>query len=309
MAKSRNRIVDFLAYAAVRAVVAAFQILPLSSGVAFAKLLARIAYAVDRRHRQVAEDNLQHAFGAALTAGQRRRLVLGVYEHFLTVAAEMARIPRTLRISNFKRKVRQVNVAPLLRAALDDTRPTIVVTGHFGNWEMAGFVLAAAGARSYAIARTLDNPHLDRFVKEFREYTGQTVLSKNDDFDRIEQALADKQVLVSVADQSAGPRGLFVDFFGRPASTHKAVALLARAHDAPVALGFGIRRGPNLRYDIVGGGVFDPRDYEDRRQGDFDFTRDFTKALEDAVRQAPEQYLWLHHRWKHQPPAPRRRAA
>ncbi len=309
MAKPRNRAFDFLVYAAVRSGVAALQILPLSSGVAFAKLLAKIACRLDRRHRLIAEANLAHAFGAGMDAAARRRATLAVYEHFLTVAVEMARIPRTLRLSNFKRRVRQRNLGALLRAALDTTRPTIVVTGHFGNWEMAGYILAAAGAKSFAIARTLDNPYLDRFVKEFREYTGQTVLSKNDDFELIDKALAEKKLLVSVADQSAGPRGHFVEFFGRPASTHKAVALLARAHDAVVALGFGVRKGPDLRYDIVGGGVFDPRDYEGRPRGDFHFTQDFTAALEAVVRQAPEQYLWLHHRWKHDPPAARRRAA
>ncbi len=87
------------------------------------------------------------------------------------------------------------------------------------------------------------------------------------------------------------------------------MALLARAHDAPVALGFGLRVGAGLRYRIVGAGVLDPRAYEGRRQADFAFTQDFTHALEGVVRRAPEQYLWLHRRWKHEPPAARRRAA
>src|SRR5205085_3967380 len=112
----------------------------------------------------------------------------------------------------------------------------LIVTGHLGNWELAGFALGLFGFRTHAIARTLDNPHLDRFLRRFREKTGQRVLAKKGDYDQIAGLLESGGVLATLADQDAGQRGLFVDFFGRPASTHKAIALLAIEYDVPLVV-------------------------------------------------------------------------
>src|SRR6516162_300607 len=115
-------------------------------------------------------------------------------------------------------------------------RPVMIVTGHFGNWEMAGYGLGLLGFTTHAIARRLDNPYLDAFLGTFRKKTGQTILAKDGDFDRIQAVLKANGALATLADQDAGQRGLFVDFFGRPASTHKAIALLALEHRVPLAV-------------------------------------------------------------------------
>src|SRR5438067_6849840 len=97
---------------------------------------------------------------------------------------------------------------------------------------MAGFALGLFGFRTYAIARVLDNPYLERYALHFRQGTGQTIIAKNDDFARLTAAMKAGGKVATLADQDAGPRGVFVDFFGRPASTHKAVALMAIEFDA-----------------------------------------------------------------------------
>src|SRR5207249_1789701 len=99
-------------------------------------------------------------------------------------------------------------------------------------WEMAGYLLGAVGFKTFAIARVLDNPHLERFVLRLRQSTGQTVIAKKDDFDRLTAVMTANGKVATLADQDAGARGVFVDFFGRPASTHKAVALMAIEFDA-----------------------------------------------------------------------------
>jgi KDO2-lipid IV(A) lauroyltransferase len=196
-----------------------------------------------------------------------------------------------------------------LRDILRGDRPTIVVGGHHGNWEMGGVMIAAADVRTYAVARTLDNSFLHRFILKFRQYTGQTILSKNDDYEKICEVLAAKKVLVTLGDQSAGPRGYFVDFFSRPASTQRAVALLAFEYDARVAVTYSRRLGEGFYYECGCEAVFDSRDYSDDPNGALRLTADFTAALERAIRKAPEQYFWLHNRWKHAPPARKQRAA
>ena len=181
-------------------------------------------------------------------------------------------------------------------------RPLMFVTGHFGNWELGGFILGALGFKTYAIARTLDNPYVDWFLRvKFREKTGQQILSKDDDYERIKQVLANNGVLATLADQDAGQRGLFVDFFGRPASTHKAVALLSMAYKVPLAVIGTAKLGEPMRYAVLVEDVIYPEEYDGRPDAVRQITERFSTALERLVRRYPQQYFWLHRRWKHQP--------
>jgi KDO2-lipid IV(A) lauroyltransferase len=180
-------------------------------------------------------------------------------------------------------------------------RPLLLVTGHFGNWELGGYILGLLGFRTHAIARDLDNPYLDRFLRRFRERTGQGILSKVGDFDRINAVLQNGGAVATLGDQDAGQRGLYVDFFGRPASTHKAIALLSLAHRAPLLV-IGVRRvAEPMRYQLLAVDCIRPEEYDGRADAVKAITQRFTRALEQVVREAPEQYFWLHRRWKHQP--------
>src|SRR5438093_1250490 len=169
-------------------------------------------------------------------------------------------------------------------------RPVLSVTGHFGNWEMAGYALGLLGFRSSAVARRLDNPHLDRFLARFRQGTGQTILDKNTDYLRIQQTLATGGALAMLADQDAGQRGLFVDFFGRPASTFKSIALLALEYNALLAV-IGVPKvATPMRYQVVCEEVIDPADYARRPDAAKAITQRYTAALERLVRRHPGQY-------------------
>jgi KDO2-lipid IV(A) lauroyltransferase len=299
-AESRKRALDYLVYLVVRTIVCILQSMSVEGAYACVKPLAYLAYLIDKRHRQVALTNLEIAFGDRYTPAERQRMVLGVYEHFLQVFVEFIFIPRKLHIHNWK-KYFTFGCPPKTADLLVSDRAKILVTGHFGNWEMAGYYLAMVGLKPTSIARDLDNPFLHDFVLRLRRWSGQKIVSKKGDFDQIVQTLVDRQALVSVADQSAGPRGLFVDFFGRPASTHKAIALLAIEHDAPVIVGYAYRDRPGFHYKVVASDILDPRDYAKRSDAVAALTQDYTFELEEAVRRAPGQYFWLHDRWKHQP--------
>jgi Kdo2-lipid IVA lauroyltransferase/acyltransferase len=184
-----------------------------------------------------------------------------------------------------------------------DDRPVLIVTAHFGNWELAGFGLGALGFRTYAIARVLDNPHLERFFKHFRERTGQTILDKNNDYDRIVAALQAGGKVATLGDQDAGMKGQFIDFFNRPASAHKAVALLAMQFDA-VMIVIGVprvRAGVRWHYHIVCEDVIDPREYAADPNAVKAITQRYHDSLARLIRRHPEQYFWLHRRWKSQP--------
>lgn len=298
----RKLILDYLVYLAVRVLVCILQCLTLESALGAARILARIIHALDRRHRQVALENLKIAYPELLDDDQRRAMALRTYEHFAQVAVEIAFIPRKLHTSNWK-KYLTIDVDPRAIDAFLDPRANIVVTGHLGNWEMAGYLLAVIGLEPTSIARDLDNPFLHQFLLRLRSGSGQRIVSKKGDFDRIEETMKEHGSLVSVGDQSAGAKGHFVEFFGRPASTHKAIAILAREYDAPIVVGYALRDRPGFHYRVVCPPPIEP--------GEFDsaiaLTQAFTTLLEEGVRQAPEQYLWLHRRWKHQPTHKQRR--
>jgi KDO2-lipid IV(A) lauroyltransferase len=301
--KLRRLVADYLVYLVVRAVVCVLQCLSIESAYAFANGLAYLAYGIDKRHRNIALENLSIAFGDRYSEEERRRIVLDVYKHFCQVVVEIAFIPRRLRTYTWRKYATMTAPAESIDLVVQD-RPKIVVTGHFGNWEMAGYLLAVIGIHPASIARDLDNRFLHDFILRFRSWSGQRILSKKGDFDKIEQTLIDRGCLVSVGDQSAGERGCFVDFFGRPASTHKAIALLSREHEAPIVVGYAYRDRPGFHYNVSTGLPIHPMEFREGQdlQG---ITAEFTKQLESAVRIAPEQYLWLHNRWKHKPPLPR----
>ena len=299
MAKSRRVAVDYSVYLAVRGVVAVVQALPTAWAFASAGLLAWLAHRVDKRHRAVAAENLRFAFPAKSPA-EIDRLVRACYRHFLLLVVEIALLPRKLSATNWRSYASLVNGGPLV-GGLIGARPALLVTGHFGNWELAGFTLGALGFRTFAIARVLDNPRLERFLKRFRQATGQTIIAKKDDFDRLTVAMARGGKVATLADQDAGKRGVFVPFFGRPASAHKAVALMALEFDA-LMLVVGVPRvGGPLRYEVVCEEVIDPRDYAHRPDAVRAITERYHAALERLIRRHPEQYFWLHRRWKTRP--------
>jgi KDO2-lipid IV(A) lauroyltransferase len=314
--KPRKPLADLAVYVAVRLAVMTVHLLSPRLALTLADFVGWLAYRVDKRHRAVAAENIGHAF-PLLTPGRVDELVRATYRHFARVAVEMVLLPRKLHVGSWRRYVDLYPWTPALPAAFSP-RPTLVVTAHFGNWELAGWMIGLTGMRTYAIARVLDNPYLERFLKRLRQGTGQTLIAKKDDFDRLTDVLRGGGKVCTLADQDAGPRGLFVSFFGRPASTHKAVALMALEFDAPLVV-IGVPRVPAppgtpggggvMFYAVVTQDVIDPRDYAGRPDAVRAITERYTAALERLVRRHPEQYFWLHRRWKTPPPVRRAKAA
>jgi KDO2-lipid IV(A) lauroyltransferase len=284
------------------------QALSLRAACGFAEVLAWVLFRIDRRHREVAVDNLRHAFGESLSDAQRLERVRATYLHFCRLLVEIIHLPRRLHINNWRRYLELNGGKQLVEYLLAD-RPLLLVTGHFGNWEMGGYALGLLGFQTHAVARPLDNPYLDDFLRLFRERTGQKLLAKKGDFDQMTEILAQKGVIATLGDQDAGQRGLFVNFFNRPASTHKAVALLALEYRVPMLVILAPNLGTPMHYQIRVEDLILPEEYEGRPDAVRAMTERYTQALERGIRAYPEQYFWLHRRWKHQPAKPKRRAA
>ena len=191
------------------------------------------------------------------------------------------------------------------RLLLSD-QPAILVTGHSGNWELLGFTLATVGFPMTAIARPLDNPYLYDWILGLREARGLRVLTKWGASNQIPELVQSEDPanrrIAFIADQNAGQGGLFVPWFGRMASSYKSIGLLAMQYDIPIIVGTARRTSPDdFKYRIELVDTIAPDDWTDARDPLFYITARFNRSLEQVVRRAPEQYLWIHRRWKSRP--------
>jgi len=298
--RRRRPVLDLVAYLAVRVVVCLAQMMSVDQSYGMARVLASLLYRVDQRHRRVGMENLRLAFDDRYTEAERDAIVRGVYRHFCMMLMEILHIPRKLHPTTWRERITLAGHEKVVDRLLDGG-PVIMLTGHFGNWEMAGYLFGVFGFPPHSVARTLDNPHLDRFLRAFRERTGQKMIPKKGGYDEMLEVLRSGGVLSFLADQDAGDHGMFVDFFGRPASTHKAIALLAIEYQAPVVVGYARRIGPGFRYEVGCTELIEPSEWTGTPDDARLLTQRYTSALEALIRRDPDQYLWLHRRWKHQP--------
>lgn len=298
---------QYAAYVAVRLFIALVQALPMEMCHPVTRGLAFLCNDIIGVRRKVVRDNLRQAF-PNLSDAQRHQLSRGMWQHLFLFIVELAHAPRKIHDTNWRNYVKLVEPERLLNALLSD-RPVTIVSGHFGNFELAGYIIGLLGFPTHTVARKLDNPHIDRFLNRFRGVTGQYMIPKKGGFDQILEVMNSKGTMTFLADQHAGEKGCWVDFFGREASTHKAIALLAMQHDSPVAVGYAIRRDRPLQYSLQLEGITEPHDHA----GVKELTTWYTNRIEDAIHRAPDQYWWLHRRWKErrkrQKSAPKKQAA
>ena len=295
-----NQLVDYLAYLVVRWLVCAIQSLSLESCLALSKRLGWFCWHVLKLRRKVTQDNLRIAFPEK-TQSERDAIALGMWQHLLLMVMEIAHAPRKVKRTTWRQFSSIPSMKDMLVRQIDE-RPTVIISGHLGNFEMGGFLLALHGFPTHTVARPLDNPYLDRFVNDFRGSTGQYMLSKHGSGEQIAEVLKQGGTLALLGDQHAGRGACWVDFFGKPASTHKAVSVFTLGSLAPTAVSAALRReGKPLVIEMVVADIVDPAD------SDFEFgtigllTQWYTRHLESLIRTAPEQYWWVHRRWKGEP--------
>lgn len=288
--------VDYAAYVAVRVAVCLIQALPLPTCQAWARRFGWVLWHVARVRRKVIDANLQIAFPHA-TPARRQAIAVDMWEHLLVMLAEIAHAPRKVHRTNWRDHSTIPDMALIVRRLLDE-RPVVMISAHLGNFEMGGYMLGLHGFPTHTIARRLDNPYLDRWINRFREATGQYMLAKDGSSHDIERLLKSGGTLALLGDQNAGKAGFWVHFFGKLASTHKAVALFTLASEAPTATVAMLRRGAPMHFEMCVADLIDPRTPGFELGSIPLVTEWYTRRLEDLIRLAPGQYWWLHQRWR-----------
>jgi KDO2-lipid IV(A) lauroyltransferase len=294
-----RKAIDLAVYLAVRAVVALIQALPLEACERLAELLATLATRVFRIRRATVDENLRTAF-PQLSAGERQEITWQMWRHLVLMLAEIAQTPRKVHETNWKEHSHIVNQELFVRTLLSG-RPLVLISGHFGNFELGGYLMGLFGFPTYTVARKLDNAYLDRWINEFRGRTGQFILPKQGSGADIQKLLERGGILTLLGDQHAGQKQCWVDFFGRPASTHKAVAVFSLTNEAPTMVSYARRLDKPLHYEVGPAAICDPRD-PDFELGNVPLLAQwYTTHLENLIRESPGQYWWLHRRWKGEP--------
>jgi KDO2-lipid IV(A) lauroyltransferase len=269
-----------------------------------ASQIGRTMYAWDRRHRERACGSISTSF-PEWSAQKVDRIARQSFEHFMQLAVEVLHIPRVLLADTWPQRLRTTAMDKNL-VMLNARQPMIFITGHLGNWEVTGHLLGMLGHRIEAIARPLDNHLINHWLMSKRQANSLRIITKWNATERMVRVLDDGGTLGFIADQNAGDKGLFVPFFGRLASTYKSIGLLALNRQLPVVCGYAQRVGPGFRYEMGCQDIIWPQDWANQRDPLFYITARYSRALELMIRRFPEQYLWMHRRWKSRPRHERR---
>lgn len=291
MKKARH----LLEYLLLRALHALISVLPRPAVYSLAQGLGLLAFHVLRVRRRVAMTNMVMALGPKYMPAQLERICRDSYVHIATTFVE---ILLSSRLKHELRTLADITELALLKRYSDAGQGVVALACHIGNWEIAAAALAAAGCPCTVIAAHQSNPYVDRFMTDARDFPGVTVVKTTDSsVKHLVRALKNGQVTGLVSDQDAGDQGVFVEFFGRPASFAPGGAQLALKYHTPVYVAALIRTRPG-KYTSICREI--PVEEDDTVSS---LTQRYAAAMEEIIRAHPEQYLWMHRRWKSQPPA------
>ncbi|HTZ60553.1 MAG TPA: lysophospholipid acyltransferase family protein [Acidobacteriaceae bacterium] len=262
-------------------------------------LVGRIAFWITPRLRRAGDLNLRLAFPEK-TDAERQEILRKLYRNLGWLLAEFCQMPGYTpgRTHNF---IRYEGLEHYL-AARDQGKGVLVLTGHLGAWELSSFYHSLMGYPMSIVIRRLDNPLVDNLVNQIRCLHGNQVLHK-DDFARglLASMRRGETVGILMDTNMTPPQGEFVDFFGHQACTGSGLARVARKTGAQVLPGFLLWEETTQQYVLRFGAPLDLQATADVEADALTHTALFTKVIEGYVRQYPDQWLWVHRRWKTRP--------
>ena len=293
-----KRIKNTLIYVIVVFFVRLFRLLPRRWGMAIMRGLARIGFRLAKKEREKTIRHLTWAFGDEMSPREIEQLAKKVFLHFATVIVDAIRIP--IYVKNGLDDLVTVSGLEHAERFRAEGRGPIILTGHFGNWELMGAWLARNGYPLRVVGRTAYDPRLDRLIVNTRNSAGYKNIARGKGTREIIHTLRNGLPLGILIDQDTNVEGVFVDFFGRKAHTATGPVVLAKKFDIPI-VPFFIHLKDDLTYHIE---CFEPIDLVDTGDEEKDLvtnTQKCSDAIERAVRSHPEQWVWMHERWKKQP--------
>ena len=298
----RGKLQTSLEYALARSVLGALGVLPRPAAVTFGRVLGRVAYWLAGKLRRTGEINLRLAF-PEMDGPERGRLLRGCFDSLGRLLGEFSQFHRATP-DKLRRLIEydQVGLAHL-RTAEKDERGVIFLTGHLGAWELLSFGWSALEYPISFLVRPLDNPRIEELIENVRTRFGNRAIDKKSAAREAIRVLRAGGTLGILSDLNTQPHeGVFVPFFGRLACTTAGIATLALKTDAVVIPTVAIWDKNKKRYFFHGDPPVELVRTGDKHKDLELNTARFAAAIESLVRRYPDQWLWIHKRWKTRPP-------
>lgn len=293
MAEKKNPLAASAEYALAAGLMGSLRRLPLSLAAPFSRAAAALADVAMPKLRRVARINLAFAYPELATA-ERERLIDGVFANIGRLLLTVARFP-DLNSQNIGEWIGYEGLE-YYQQAKTLGRGVLIATAHLGNWELSAFAHALLSEPMNVMVRPLDNRRIDDLVEARRMASGNRLIDKRDSARSVLRALKNNEAVGILIDQNtAETEGAFVDFFGRAACANTGFAKLAWHSGAPVIPGFAIWNETKSRYDLH---FCAPLEMTGDEAVD---TRTIHRAIEAIIRQYPDQWMWIHRRWKTRP--------
>lgn len=296
---AKKRLKNWFLYRFITSIIFALNFLPRKSSISLGGFLGKLAYFIIKDARRKTRNNLRIAFGKEKDETEVRKLALEVFENVGKNVADAVRL-KDMKWKEIE-KITQIEGLEYLDDACKMGRGVVAVTGHIGNFELFAAYFSLKGYRFSVIGRELYDPRLDALLVSSRESVGLENIPSSASVKQIIKALRSGRALGVLADQdSSRVRGIFVNFFGKPARTPAGPALLAYKTQSPIVPMAIVREGDD-RYKIMVKEPVELASSGDKEKDIIETTQRYTQVLESIIREYPSQWLWMHDRWKSKP--------
>jgi KDO2-lipid IV(A) lauroyltransferase len=296
-----------LEYAGVRTIFGILSVLPRGAALWACSMISRIAYRLLGSLRRTGQRNLEIAFPEK-TIEERTSILKGTFESLGRVMAEASRFMKMTPadVEAIFDLDLDAAIRELYHAYKHNKRGVLITTGHLGNWELLVFGFAAIHEPISYLARPLDNPMIEDMALRIRTRFGNRPINKTNSAMTAVKILREGGILGALSDVNAHPReGVFVPFFGVQACTISGPALMAMRSNSAILPAFCIWDRERKKYRFVHGEIIEPSRTGDRKADIIATTAAYTAEIEKLIRQHPDQWLWIHKRWKTRPPGDR----
>jgi KDO2-lipid IV(A) lauroyltransferase len=298
----KSRFIKILEYAFAYLVILIARVLPLKAARLISSALGDLLYFLSKKRRSIAVENLRHALGGEKTEDEIRRTARQSCRSFFFTFLEIIKLRYLFARPDAMERLRTTtaDLDRLFRKAKqihDESRGCIFVTPHMGNWEVLPHVSSFIGIPLAVVARPLDNEYLEKLIFSGRASSGNVIIPKKNAMFVLQKTLQGGKSIGMLPDQST-MKGIAVNFFGRKASTTPVPAILAITYRRPIVVVACCRKKGDYQYEGFVSDPILPGDYTSEKDEIFRITGAMTREMEAVIRKYPEQYLWIHNRWK-----------
>ena len=299
--RKKGTLVKILEYGAAYTIILFIRVIPLRGVHYVSSFLGNLLYALVQKRRKIALENLSHALHGEKTEQEIEHIARQSFASFFQTFLEIVKFQYIYSAPDADERVKAKaeGLQELFEKAKkihDQSGGCLFVTPHIGNWEMLPYVSSLVGIPLVVVVRALDNEYLEKLIYKNRAASGQVIIPKRNAFFVLQKTLSSGKSIGMLPDQST-MKGIVVDFFGRHATTTPVPALLSITYQRPIVVVACCRKGRDRFEGFVCDPIW-PGEHTSEKAEIYRLTQEMNRTMESIIRKYPEQYLWMHNRWK-----------